>query len=80
MNQILRLSVLIGIFTIFGTLNAQEAPITPTIIGTGVYHGLTPPLKDLPTLTEGEFQLMLIEAKIKSWNQELQNRSYPYAE
>ena len=72
-------TLLISVFLLPLSLFSQDEAISPSIIGTGVYHGLTPPLRDLPVLTEGEFQLMLLEAKVKSWNQDLQFRSYPFA-
>ena len=61
------------------SLNAQDGPISPSIIGVGVYHGLTPPLRDLPTISPEEFEQMALSAEFER-NEELQHRSYPYAE
>ena len=57
---------------------SQVVSVGPSIIGTGTYHGLTPPLRDLPTITPEQFKAM--EESGYERNDELQNRSYPYAE
>lgn len=79
MNKIIVTSLLISLF-ISTHLNAQDQTIAPSITGTGVYHGLTPPLKDLPTLSETEKQMMIEKAEKKMLNPKLRTRSYPYAE
>lgn len=61
-------------------LKAQDQPVSPSLIITGVYLGETPPLKDLPKLTEADWQAMQAKAGEKERNEELQSRSYPYAE
>lgn len=58
---------------------AQDGPISPSIIKTGVYLGLTPPLKDFPIITEEEFQQMVLEADKKQFNEKFRERSFPYA-
>jgi len=62
------------------SLSAQDGPISPSLIGTGVYLGLTPPLSELPTLTQEEFDQMVLSAEFNERNEELYSRSYPYAE
>ncbi|HPI87553.1 MAG TPA: hypothetical protein PLR01_14360 [Bacteroidales bacterium] len=58
---------------------AQDEPVSPGLIITGVYHGETPPLRDLPVLTEADWQAMEEEAAQKMLNPKLRTRSYPYA-
>lgn len=57
---------------------SQREPISPVTVVTGVYHGLTPPLRDLPVLSEDEFRRMEAEA-MKERNKKLEKRSYPFA-
>jgi PKD repeat protein len=57
---------------------SQEGPVKPTIIRTGTYYGLTPPLRELPVISEAEFQEMQANAEIER-NPELEHRSYPFA-
>jgi PKD repeat protein len=59
---------------------AQDKSINPSFIGSGVYHGLTPPLRDVPRITDAEWRKMAENAEEKELNPELSNRSYPYAE
>lgn len=56
---------------------AQDNPVGPGITGTGTYHGLTHPLRDLPVLSAEEFRLMEAEERVR--NKKLAKRSYPYA-
>jgi hypothetical protein len=58
---------------------AQDKPVSPSIIVTGKYLGETPPLRDLPALTDAEWQKMAEKADQERLNPGLQNRSYPYA-
>ena len=60
-------------------LNAQDGPLSPSIIGVGKYHGLTPPLSELPTISLDEFAQMALDAD-KPRNEELRERLYPFAE
>ena len=61
------------------SLNAQDQQITPTRVITGEYLGETPPLRDLPTLTEADWQRMVEKAERKLLNPKLRTRSYPFA-
>ncbi|MBN3036102.1 MAG: hypothetical protein JW861_10995, partial [Bacteroidales bacterium] len=56
---------------------AQDGPVYPNLVSTGHYWGLTPPLKDLPTLTPEEFEAMA--QRKKELNGELKERLYPFA-
>jgi PKD repeat protein len=67
------------LFPIFINGQGQDSVIGPSLIITGVYHGQTPPLRDLPALTDAEWQVMTVKAEHKMLNPKLQNRSYPYA-
>ena len=67
------------IITLPNLSNAQDKPVSPSIIVTGKYLGETPPLRDLPALTDAEWQKMAEKADQEMLNPELQNRSYPYA-
>jgi hypothetical protein len=66
-----------GISSYFAS--AQDTPVSPSLVGVGVYHGLTKPLKDLPAMNADEFRKMQLQADMPR-NEELQNRSYPFAE
>ena len=59
--------------------SAQSNSISPSIIITGKYLGESLPLRDLPTLTETERQLMEEDARHEVFNPGLQSRSYPFA-
>ena len=49
-------------------MSAQDQPINPSLIKTGVYHGLSQALKDLPVLTDEEFQQLVIKGEQKILN------------
>ena len=57
----LTLALLFGVL-IFGfhpTASAQkDVPIHPSLIGKGVFLGITPPLRDLPALTAEEVAVL----------------------
>lgn len=57
----------------------QEAPLHPSIIGTGIFHGETPPLRDIPPMIAAEFNLMKAKAEKKALNKKLESCSYPFA-
>jgi len=73
------LFLLISTFAGYNYVSAQDQPVTPTIIKTGIYHGLSAPLKDLPALTDEEFQQLVIKGEQKMLNKKLRERHYPYA-
>jgi len=78
MRNLLTLPFLLLIL-FFHDLYAQDAPIHPSIIGSGVFHGETPALRDLPHLTAEEFQLHVEKARKKLLNPKLKTRNYPFA-
>jgi PKD repeat protein len=57
---------------------SQVEPVKPSLIRTGTYYGLTPPLRDLPVISEAEFRAMVANADLER-NPELEYRSYPFA-
>jgi PKD repeat protein len=71
--------LIIGIVFCAGNLIAQDQPIAPSIIKTGVYHGLSPALRDLPVMTDAEYQQLVIKGEQKMLNKKLKERHYPYA-
>jgi PKD repeat protein len=84
MNRLFKLLIVVVILVPSLNLKSQEkeGPINPGIIGTGVYYGLTPPLKDLPTISKEEWKEMQMKAEEEGFerNEELQYRSYPNAD
>jgi PKD repeat protein len=78
MKKYFTLAIIALFFSSFLSAFAQEAPVQPTITGTGIYYGLTPPLRDLPVITEAEFLEMKADA-MKERNKDLEKRSYPFA-
>ncbi len=60
-------------------LKAQDVSVSPLMVGTGTYLGLSKPLREIPAMTEVEFRKMALLAD-KPRNEELQNRSYPFEE
>ena len=62
-------------------LCAQDKPVKPSAVITGEYLGESLPLRDLPTLTEAEWQNMKEDAEGEIRNPELESeRSYPFAD
>lgn len=57
---------------------AQDSPLRPSITGVGEYHGLSQPLRDIPAMTQDEYEKMEIDAA-KPRNEEMQQRLYPFA-
>ena len=62
------------------SLISQDKSISPSLIITGLYHGETPPLRDIPALTNAEWQILVEKAERKMLNPKLRTRSYPFAE
>jgi PKD repeat protein len=60
-------------------LQAQDQPVAPTFITTGEYLGISPALRDLPVITEAEYQQMVIAGEKKILNKKLKERHYPYS-
>ena len=64
------------------TLKAQDKPVHPSLIGTGVFLGETPPLSSLPTLTPAQVKKLARKKQREEneLNEKLSRRSYPFAE
>ena len=76
MKKIILLTLLI--MAVYPFLSAQDKPVGPSYVGTGIYHGLSLPLRDLPALTAEEYEKMEIDA-MKPRNEDLKERQYPFA-
>jgi PKD repeat protein len=59
---------------------AQDQAISPSLIITGTFHGETPSLRDLPALSDADWQIMSDKAEQKILNAKLHTRSYPFEE
>ena len=62
------------------TVKSQDVPVRPSMVGQGEFHGITPPLRDLPVLTPEEYAIMKAKAEKKLLNKKLRVRSYPFAD
>jgi len=71
--------LLLCVFAGAGNLVAQDQPVNPNFITTGVYLGETPALRDLPPITPEEFQQMELKGLQKALNPTIKERHYPYA-
>jgi PKD repeat protein len=62
-----------------GKPGAQTNFVSPSIVITAIYLGESVPLRDLPALTDTEWQQMKEKASQEELNPELAGRSYPFA-
>ncbi|MEI6061778.1 MAG: BACON domain-containing carbohydrate-binding protein [Bacteroidota bacterium] len=60
-------------------LAQNDTPVHPTVLGTGTLLGESLPLKDMPTLTDAEMQVLKEKGEAKVLNKKLRNREYPFA-
>ncbi len=74
-------SILLAVLfcSLFSLLNAQNIAIKPSTTGAGVFLGATKPLREIPELTPEEVQLLKSKSEGRENNEELRDRSYPYA-
>lgn len=81
LRMLKRLYILLVISGLFHAVAiAQTVSVSPSIISRGTFLGISPALRDLPTISAEEFQAMAArEQKEKDRNERLQHRSYPYA-
>lgn len=68
------------LLVLFLSVEAQDSIVRPTTVGTGTLIGITPPLKDIPPITQAEFDGMVAKANEKLLNPKLRTRNYPFAE
>ena len=61
-------------------VNAQDVPISPSSIKTGIYLGLSPPAKTLPVMTQQEKEAIWEKSRSKPKNEMMRYREFPYAE
>lgn len=61
-----------------GAVQAQKISAMPTEIVTGTYYGVSKALRDLPPMTEDEFQAIEKKAREKQFNESLKYRNYPF--
>ncbi len=72
--------ILIAFFLLFSKKGiSQDEAVHPGYITTGTFLGVTAPLRDLPPLTEKEWQEINKIAEVRQLNAELDERSYPFA-
>lgn len=69
--------LIIVLFILSFSSQAQDKAISPNYVGVGQYHGLSQPLIDIPALTAEEYEKLEIDAA-KPRNEELRERLYPY--
>ena len=74
-SKFLLLAVFLGIFLF--TAKAQNVAIHPTTVRTGTLYGITPPLRDLPTMSAADYKEMERNAK-KERNEKLGKREFPF--
>ncbi|MBW6490406.1 MAG: PKD domain-containing protein [Lentimicrobium sp.] len=68
------------LFSFFSGALAQDSIVSPSYTGTGTLIGITPPLKDIPPITQAEYDEMVAKAHEKLLNPKLRTRTYPFAE
>ena len=59
---------------------AQDRPLAPKLVGTGVFLGETPPLRNLPAVTLEEIAFLKEKALKKAARKVIKQRKYPFAE
>ncbi|MFH1121738.1 MAG: BACON domain-containing carbohydrate-binding protein [Bacteroidota bacterium] len=60
-------------------LIAQDVPAKPTMVKTGVFVGISKPLRDIPPISGERYDMMLDNAKKRAKNTPWDLPSYPYA-
>jgi hypothetical protein len=75
-----KIFVLFPGFLFLGAIGAyaQENVISPDYVGTGTYHGLSAPLRDIPAMTADEYEKLEADA-MKPRNEKIRERLYPFA-
>ena len=73
-------TLLLSLFCAAASVFAQDSIVKPAVVGHGTLIGVTPPLRDLPPLTQSEWDEMEAKAHEKLLNPKLRTRTYPYAE
>jgi len=79
MKRILLFALLLCIPAFANFLIAQDIPAKPTMIKTGVFIGISQPLREVPPMSEERTKMMLENAKKRAKNTPWDLPSYPYA-
>lgn len=79
MKAIIIIASFLILLAFHDSMSAQDKSISPSIIVTGKYLGESVPLRDLPSLTDAEWEQMKEKARQEELNPELSTRSYPFA-
>ena len=78
MKKIVMVILIAAYGAFFFHLNAQDQPVSPSMISTAIYHDVIGPLRDFPVMTAEELAQMDQEELTKERNKELKYRNYPY--
>lgn len=70
--------VFAGLVCYNNTSQAQDEPIHPSLVSTGTFWGITPPLSSLPVMSEEDWQQLVIKAEEKVLNEKTGERPYPF--
>lgn len=74
-------TLIIFLFVLTTTnLQAQDKPISPSVVGKGVFLGETKPLRDIPALTPAELKQLDKKLRHRELNEGLEKREYPFAD
>ena len=75
----LKLSFILFLFGVTGIANAQDVPISPSLIKSGTFLGISEPLRNLPKMTLQEQEAMWKHNVENPNNEDLEFREYPFA-
>ncbi len=74
-----RLLLIPALLLIATFVKGQDVVQFPSSTGTGTLLGISPPLRDLPPVSDEEMAIMQAKADLKLLNPKLRYRDYPYA-
>ena len=78
--MLLRITFMLAFIMQVLAIQAQDSICSPVFTGEGTLLGITPPLRDLPPISEAEWNEMVAKANEKLLNPKLRTRTYPFAE
>lgn len=78
--MLLRITFMLAFIMQALAIQAQDSICSPVFTGEGTLLGITPPLRDLPPISEAEWNEMVAKANEKLLNPKLRTRTYPFAE
>jgi|GEM_PF-1540567 len=80
MTKFTLFSILVSAYVFMpGSLLSQDQIVHPAFISTGTFLGISPPLRDLPRMTNADWEAMKEKAEKDELNEELSTRFYPNA-